>query len=572
MELVSGNLFTLCDNGSFEADSSTWGLGYLLNPGTLDIRWTKTRSAEQVFADAYALRSEITYKSPTPGAVDDYALQFYIHPLLESNKKYILKAQVRVDSNNPPAADAVEFQWDRFTGVVTDIARTNKSVGQAKSGWVEVSYQFETGLLTAQSILVQLDLQTQSANLNFGGVVYIDQVEMYEYITAGSVTGGGSIYFSKNPIPVECNTSQSNTPNFRFEVDLKLQNQANSQFENLVTIKSRPDGNGYLVFDAAQILHDQLAPDLPAWGQSTIFETYNLSRLWKATVKEIFGDPPEQQSSNDTAVNIVLLGGLAYKDWPGNTFFNDLYTTGQFLTWQPDRKLVSKAQQEFLYFSTIGRDQNAIYLHCKAYFADGTDSTDTITNGNFDADKILIIPAGYTQLDLDNVFPGKTILKYTIWVNNNADPFSDSNRSEERTYLVDQTEYHKSEKFFLYLNSLGAFETLRCTGNVQTEVGHSRQAGKRITDYSYLPDSKQYFSRDTRSRPMIKVNTGFLFRDWKNHLQEFYQSDHIYEIQPGIFMPVLLNTEKLNLPDAMQRVHHDEFEYQYAHENKAYSK
>ncbi|NJO90766.1 MAG: hypothetical protein HC831_18730 [Chloroflexia bacterium] len=294
-------------------------------------------------------------------------------------------------------------------------------------------------------------------------------------------------------------------------------------------------------------------------------------KFWKATIKEIAGDPPVQQNANDLPVNLVIMGGLSSRQWPGNNFFSqNLQSQGQFLTWQPDRKLISKQQQEYLYFSTISRAWFSVYLHCKAYFADGTTETKTLKNQTFEADKILIVPVGYAQLELDTEFPDKEILKYTIWLNNSSDPESYDKRSEPRTYAVDQTEFYKQTTYFLYQNSLGAFETLRCTGNLEKIVSHGRQSGKRIIDFTYTQSTRQYFNYDIRSRETVKMNTGYLFRDWKSHLQEFYHSEGIYEIGSS-FLPVVLNTEKLNLPDTRDNIHFDEFEYQYTIENRSYS-
>ncbi|NJO90765.1 MAG: hypothetical protein HC831_18725 [Chloroflexia bacterium] len=156
-----------------------------------------------MFAGAYCLKSQITYLAASPGQVDDYPLYFLISPLLQSNKKYIFRVKVRVEGLFPTAGDAVTFGIYRTGGIVTDLSRISKSIQQAKDNWVEISLQFETGVLNGAQIRMRIDHAITTAGLISGGIMYIDHAELYEYIETGGLSGGGGLYFSKNPVPVE---------------------------------------------------------------------------------------------------------------------------------------------------------------------------------------------------------------------------------------------------------------------------------------------------------------------------------------------------------------------------------
>src|SRR5690606_4819047 len=105
--------------------------------------------------------------------------------------------------------------------------------------------------------------------------------------------------------------------------------------------------------------------------------------------------------------------------------------------------------------------------------------------------------------------------------------------------------------------------------NVETENQYDRLSGRQILPHGYTPTDRQYYQYDVRSRYNLTANTGYLYKGWKEHLQEFYQSESIYEILNGRFIPVELNSDKLSLPDFRVHTHFDEFEYRYAHDNNA---
>jgi hypothetical protein len=374
------------------------------------------------------------------------------------------------------------------------------------------------------------------------------------------------IYLSKNPIAVQLITANYQQPNFRFEVDIRVKNDVGNDYSTLCTLKCFPDTSGYAVFDARQILATCLSPDFPAFNQAAISTCVNIIKSWKPVIKELWGDPPTVRSLSDPTPNQVLMGGLSFVDFPGNNILEQ----NKFLTWQPNNKIVSKDQQEFLYYNTIGKSLLNIRVHINAHFSDGSESIQHLSRP-LSSEGILIIPSGYSQLQLETLFPGKTIEKYTIWLNESDDPASQSKRSEERTYQVD-FDYYKQVRYFIYQNSFGSIETLRCTGNISRDNQFDKLTGKRILSAEYSPADMQYFDFDVKNRPVIKCNTGQLYRAWKDHLQEFYQSGFIYEIVGNRFIPVVLVSDKLKLSDLLDNTHADEFEYRYAHENNAYSK
>src|SRR5699024_1526775 len=163
-----------------------------------------------------------------------------------------------------------------------------------------------------------------------------------------------------------------------------------------------------------------------------------------------------------------------------------------FLTWQPNNKRVTPDQQEYLYYLTTNQAYTTLYMHGQATFSDGT-TADIPSKSIIGAtDKLCIIPVGYGQLGLADLDATKTVKKYSICVNKSADPTALENRSEDRTYVLDH-QYYKHTRYFLYQNSLGGFETLRCTGKFTDKIEVLQQEGQRVLPANYGPAQASYF-------------------------------------------------------------------------------
>lgn len=378
------------------------------------------------------------------------------------------------------------------------------------------------------------------------------------------------INFSKNPVPVHCLTSNQNLPNMRFELDILIQEKGGINYQNVLTLKGVPDPAGNFVFNVQKVLNAFLAPDLPAFNQTTISQAPGMFRRWRGTIKEWYGEPvPTMQSQTQTPVNFVLLGGLNFLGFPGNSYFNDSATNGRFLTDQPNGKKVLPGQQEFLYYLTANQNWSSIYLQRQVYYEDGSSASLPPVLYGAPQEGVYIIPAGFNQLGIGAANPAKTVLKYEVWLTKSSSPGGAG--SEKRTYFLDFG-YYKHSRYFIYQNSKGAFESLACTGKFEDFVEVSSQEGERLAPVQYSAADSQYFRYNTSYRDTFKANTGHITNEYKRHLKEFLLSENIFEAVAGRFVRIRLKTDKAALVKDFDYLNSLDFEYSYAHENPAYSK
>ena len=217
-----------------------------------------------------------------------------------------------------------------------------------------------------------------------------------------------------------------------------------------------------------------LMPMAIAYAKLWLTEYYNGS-LRKALIDQ-YGD------INGYMPLRILNGGIALSNYPAEV---DEFSVGSspstFLTAQPRKKLVDHAQPEWLSIyltATLGSsdDWNVLYT---VYYSDGTTGTksDAVTNQSV-LDSIYTIPAGWDQCNLGTIDASKVASYYTVQIvsQHHGDPLS-----EVFTYAID-TRFFRQVRYFILLNSLGGWDTIRTTGNNDLSAKYIRTTNARAQD------------------------------------------------------------------------------------------
>lgn len=209
-----------------------------------------------------------------------------------------------------------------------------------------------------------------------------------------------------------------------------------------------------------------LQPMAIAYAQIALSEYYN-GQSWKSQIDN-FSD------INGYIALRILNGGIALVNYPPTVPTTMIgATTGQFLTSQNRRKVLDAQQPEWLTIylpSTAGTEDDWSILFT-IYYTDGTNETKLvgITDQSV-LDSIFTIPTGWTQNNLVAVDASKVASYYTAQVvdSAHADPYS-----EVMTYILD-TRYFRQVRYFIVLNSLGGWDTVRTVGNNQLSSKYTR--------------------------------------------------------------------------------------------------
>lgn len=183
---IGDNLITDGDNGTFESNSASWG-----DLGDFEYR-VVSRSNEQRYEGDYSCKVLSIEVSP------ETLYPPYAHKLivlksiqLEAGKRYIVKAKVRVDASNPAATDDVRVSIAPYNSspFPSGHGSINTKISECKTDWKDIVqvFSYSPGP-TPGPISFWIGLITKSGSGSpYGdiiedGIIYIDQVELYEYV------------------------------------------------------------------------------------------------------------------------------------------------------------------------------------------------------------------------------------------------------------------------------------------------------------------------------------------------------------------------------------------------------
>lgn len=344
---------------------------------------------------------------------------------------------------------------------------------------------------------------------------------------------------------------------------------------NTSTIKGTdalpPDKDGDAYFDLKEYFKDRLSSgflwpenialyqQLPH-GAKEIFFRYG--EYWAGEVKKMF--------DTYSSPVIILPGGTSWRD---KAFYNE-YGTGyfdydendkRFLTWAPAEKVTSKLAREKLYFFI--HEGKTINLKAKLTFDD--DSEQTITPvANLVAENVSVYEflVSYSILKLSDYEGTKDIRKWEIWIEDD----SQTVLSEVRTFVLDQQD-HFQERYFIFKNSFGHYDCIRCTGIFEKTNELRRRLIEQETDPDYQEKSAEIINFKSFQEETFKGNLGYISREMKNYLQEFTGSTKIFEARGDLLFPVVLTSKKVFQHVDDETLYDLEFEYKRAYTDENFS-
>lgn len=294
-------------------------------------------------------------------------------------------------------------------------------------------------------------------------------------------------------------------------------------------------------------------PQLPTFGSTSFEKDTSILLRYHIRYAEKFGTPPERASGSPVADKYALNGGMNRRDFEDEDFYSDLITgsSARFLTFSPNEKRVLKDQHDYLYLiQTFVAQYPQLYVRYTAVKEDGTSDTSDVNFSNLDAlYDVHIIPVGHNYV---STLFSSDLKSYTVSLIEKTG--ATSVLSEVKNYKV--VRYTPlNAKYYLYRNSLGAFESIWFTGEAITGVAIDRSLAKRILrleDGKEINENLIYQSSFTTSK---KLYTGFKSTEELNAFIDFLNSEHVYEqSEDGYYKPVTVDTKKVQLYSDVDKI------------------
>lgn len=415
--------------------------------------------------------------------------------------------------------------------------------------------QLAQDFATNYHIATNYDITTNSGNVIFEAK---EAGSAYSFLAPSDTAN--AIAFGTNVAGVD----EEQKPNFRIALDVYMEQTYGSGTYTKIHGKEQIPVNLACLFNIQDAIHRYMGSDLPAYGLAAITLCTGILRRYKIRYAEKFGTDPDYVIATLSDVCYVLKGGVNFIENGYEPAFLTGYTLSnqKFITAQPRTKTVVATQPEYLYFF-VPTSTTTVNLQAKIYYTDGTTLTVTaLTKATTEAYQLYIIPVGYTQIIAPSAT--KAVSKYQVWVENQ----SAAVKSEVFTYkLSSKTEV--DEHFFLFESSLGAFETLRTTGEHTKAISTEATIAQRITEVGYTNSDGETEKFDVTGNNTFLQSTGYKTKDEIEWLEDLLYSKKVIEIVNGEYIPVIINTAGITKYKTRDNLFAYTFEYTHAFNNKA---
>lgn len=310
------------------------------------------------------------------------------------------------------------------------------------------------------------------------------------------------------------------------------------------------DNDGLAEVDVSGLLKPYLTPEFE-WPESDadfIFPRTGSIASWYFLYGERWGVSEYQATTKSDTYN-VLFGGVSWMQQAkynadNITFWVKLCNNKYFLSWAPVSKYIGPEEPLKLYFLNHSA-ATTLKAQVKLYYASGnnTITIDTVTGV---ADKavheIVLSPVKLVYTGLaDN-----TLVKIDVWIDNE----NDVPVSEVRTFIFDYTHYEHT-RYFLFRNSLGAYEVLRTTGLLHKSEEYDREMASVDVASDYTGKDRQEVSVSNFEQQKYTLSAGWLSRyanadEYRNWLRDFSLSKEVYQLVGSSIKPVRLISTNLD--------------------------
>lgn len=332
---------------------------------------------------------------------------------------------------------------------------------------------------------------------------------------------------------------------------------------------------GFVYFDLSSVISAECRaarsePLVPQFGTDTPFVADNFRRYYFRYTEE-YGAPVVVQEWGYGGDLIAYDAGVSQARFAEGDFLAALDEDDALLTWMPDGKKVAMAQPEYLtWYNHTGA---TVTVHLRVVWYDITDGSASAATDYFNspglsvrAGEAAVFPVWPELFGLDSE---PNAYKYTVQVGQTVIGFDDE--SQERTYYIDR-EYYESERYLMYLNSFGAPETCRCTGEWGKRLRVDRFTAEKplLPGYNELASDRFQYGRLWDNE--LTYRTGFLTKDEAEVLQELLIAGEVYDVSADGYIPLQITSESFRVTETRQELHSYEFIAQPRLDMKNYSK
>lgn len=561
IQLVGSNLNAWGDNGRFESDTSTWlGASPLYHPS-----WMPGPGLVPILerSSSYAAAGSYSAIFAGPGFPDgDTELICNAKPSVafNSTKKYLVRVKVRTNNADPVAPDTMKIIWKKnefSVGTVFDF-ESSVFISEIKDDFVELELRFSNS--SGQPVIaIKFDKNGNSYFDPFDPLhpppynLWIDEFKIFEYIDTDDIPDPepefDTVFHSKNPIVFQhaATGGWESIDNYRYFADIQVEDEnASGVYNSKLKLKLYPDVDGNILFYMRQAFPGIFEFVPPGLNEGIIKRLTDRIKRWRYLYGEMQEDEVEPSSLATSLPMLVLYGGIAKSEYPTLDYFSTyLPASKKFLTWAPTKKMVDRFQEDYLNYWVFSATTVELQMQVKAYYDDGSDETEvTKTLSGVLQGQLYQLPAGPVNSGAAAVNVAKNLVRYELCLLDQDDVVI----SEVRTYIVAQVR-HPLTRVILFLNSLGAYETIRFVGQAEAQAAVDREIVSRFQPHNYDASGAELEVNRSVIQETTSLSTGFLkdnfAAEWFDYLKDLMISPRIYDITNGNRRRIVFNDSSM---------------------------
>jgi hypothetical protein len=311
----------------------------------------------------------------------------------------------------------------------------------------------------------------------------------------------------------------------------------------------------HAMFFLEKILDARLKPTLPS--ATTPHQNVTQFRQFFLRFAEKYGNPAQEHKTYVSEPSWVIKGNtewLFLQQVPGYDLSDYLLS---FLTNQPLEKNISIEQPEYLYFFNKAFT-GAKRLHVQVFWDDGTDTQHSVATITLDSNQLWVLPCGWSDLGIANgtLQP----LKWRVSLSTYSGSSWASYYSNIQTFTLDN---QCDGRYLIFQNNRGGMDTVRIKEDKTIQnLKVEKESLKRIWRKDPFAATEVYRKSTTE---IFKVQSGIINTEHAKWFAEIFDSKYVWEIDPlGIYIPILINTDSVQITDGSTDLQNIIFEYQHA--------
>jgi hypothetical protein len=348
-------------------------------------------------------------------------------------------------------------------------------------------------------------------------------------------------------------------------------------------LKFKPSGdvdqNGLALFDAGDILHSELAADLPSWNLAQPQRAITSHLKYFVRYAEAWGTPLRIARISQDDTRDAYLGGADYAGRAGIGFSLDGFVQkesadkDQALRFGSKTRYVRFDEPQYLsYLNTRSTVQAKLRVTLR--YDNNTSQTysDILDEFTFAKSDKWTLPAGVAQLKLLDLVPeGRQLVEYELRLTTaGLEAGQTAHLSAPYRYVLNGN-YQPYTRYFAYVSSLGVIETLTTFGKGSAELTRFFEQANRFTSAFYDVAHGQFIDYDVSIQEQIEVATGFRKKIDLQHLNDFYRSSQRFHLIDGKALPISITSKSIKTTRDGDTTFAHKFQFVYLFRNDFYT-